>query len=61
MHIMFQTLYNLCSYIFQFFTQNAASDDSFTPSAPEFDFDEVENNVRYCPSTPPISVPCAEI
>ncbi|CAB4022105.1 Hypothetical predicted protein, partial [Paramuricea clavata] len=44
---------NLCSHrnklllqLQQFFTQNTASDDSFTPSALEFDFDEVENNVR---------------
>lgn len=40
--------YMMCIYlIFQFFTQNTASDDTFTPNAPEFDFDEMENNVRY--------------
>ena len=41
-------VYNFQLYTsLQFFTQNTASDDSFTPSVLEFDFDEVENNVRY--------------
>ena len=45
--------------MFQFFTQNSESEDSFTPSVPEFDFDEVESNVRYLYFESHINLPCA--